>query len=46
MTLGLAAIFVAIMVRRLTVGLGADLKTTTNVRSILINRLLYDRSYL
>ena len=46
MTLGLAAIFVAIMVRRLTVGLGADLKTTTSVRSILINRLLYDRSYL
>ena len=46
MTLGLLALFVAIMVRRLTVGLRADLKTATNVRSILINRLLYDRSYL
>ncbi len=46
MTLALAAIFVAIMVRRLTAGLSADLKTATNVRSILINRLLYDRSYL
>ena len=46
MTLGLLALFVAIIVRRLTVGLRADLKTATNVRSILINRLLYDRSYL
>lgn len=46
MTLGLVAIFVAIMARRLTVGLRADLKTATNVKSILINRLLYDRSYL
>jgi len=46
MTLGLLALFFAIMVRRLTVGLRADLKTATNVRSILINRLLYDRSYL
>jgi len=46
MTLGLVGLFVIIMVRRLTVGLRADLKTATNVRSILINRLLYDRSYL
>jgi len=46
LTLGLVAVFVVIMVRRLTVGLRADLKTATNVRSILINRLLYDRSYL
>ena len=46
MTLALAAMFVAIMVRRLTAGLSADLKTATDVRSILINRLLYDRSYL
>ena len=46
MTLALAALFVAIMARRLTAGLGADLKTATNVISILINRLLYDRSYL
>ena len=46
LTLGLVALFVVIMVRRLTVGLCADLKTATNVGSILINRLLYDRSYL
>jgi len=46
MTLGLLALFVAIMVRRLTVGLRADLKTATSIGSILINRLLYDRSYL
>ncbi|HEX76293.1 MAG TPA: hypothetical protein G4O12_06910 [Dehalococcoidia bacterium] len=46
MTLAFTALFVAIMVRRLTAGLSADLKTATNVRSILINRLLYDRSYL
>jgi glycerol-3-phosphate acyltransferase PlsY len=46
MTLGLVGLLVIIMLRRLTVGLRADLKTATNVRSILINRLLYDRSYL
>ena len=46
MTLGLLALFLVIIVRRLTVGLGADLKTATSVRSVLINRLLYDRSYL
>ncbi|MBM4447523.1 MAG: hypothetical protein FJ023_09335 [Chloroflexi bacterium] len=47
MTLGLLAVFIAIVVRRLTARLGPDLKTaTTSVRSILINRLLYDRSYL
>lgn len=46
MTLGLFALFVVIMVRRLTAGLSADLKTATSVGSILINRLLYDRSYL
>jgi glycerol-3-phosphate acyltransferase PlsY len=47
MTWGLLAIFVAIMIRRLTAGLSKDLKKPkTSVRSILINRLLYDRSYL
>lgn len=45
MTLGLLAIFFLIIIRRLTAGLRDDLKTATNVRSILINRLLYDRSY-
>ncbi len=46
MTVGLAALFVALVARRLTVGIGADVKTATSVRRILINRLLYDRSYL
>jgi glycerol-3-phosphate acyltransferase PlsY len=47
MTLALTAVFIAIIVRRLTANLNADLKTaTTSVRNILINRLLYDRSYL
>jgi glycerol-3-phosphate acyltransferase PlsY len=47
MTLAFLAVFVAIMIRRLTAGLNKDLKTaTTSIRSILINRLLYDRSYL
>jgi glycerol-3-phosphate acyltransferase PlsY len=47
MTLGFLAIFLAMVVRRLTARLGADLKTPeTSVGSILINRLLYDRSYL
>jgi glycerol-3-phosphate acyltransferase PlsY len=46
MTWGFLAIFVVIMIRRLTVGLSKDLKEPkTNIRSILINRLLYDRSY-
>lgn len=46
MTLALAGLFAAIMLRRLTAGLSADLKTANDVRSVLINRLLYDRSYL
>ncbi len=47
MTWAFLAVFVALMIRRLTVGLSKDLKTaTTSVGSILINRLLYDRSYL
>jgi glycerol-3-phosphate acyltransferase PlsY len=46
MTWALLAAFVAIMIRRLTVGLSKDLKEPkTSIRSILINRLLYDRSY-
>jgi glycerol-3-phosphate acyltransferase PlsY len=46
MTWALLAIFVAIMIRRLTAGLGKDLKTATiNVGAILLNRFLYDRSY-
>jgi glycerol-3-phosphate acyltransferase PlsY len=47
MTWAFLAAFVTIIIRRLTANLSADLKTaTTSVRSILINRLLYDRSYL
>ena len=47
MTLALTATFVAIIVRRLTVHLRADLKTASiSVKRILINRLLFDRSYL
>lgn len=47
MTLGLLAVFIAITVRRLTARLSEDLKEPkTGIRSILLNRLLYDRSYL
>ena len=46
MTLALTTLFAIIMVRRLTAGLRADLKTSSDVRRILVNRLLYDRSFL
>ncbi len=46
MVLPLLALFIIIIARRLTAGLAADLKAATNTRSILINRFLYDRSYL
>lgn len=46
MTLVLSVLFLIIMVRRLTARLSEDLRTATSVRSILINRFLYDRSYL
>jgi glycerol-3-phosphate acyltransferase PlsY len=47
MTWTFLAVFVAIIIRRLTAGLSNDLKTaTTSTKSILFNRLLYDRSYL
>lgn len=46
MTLALAALFTVIIVRRLTAGLTQDLRTATSVRSVLLNRLLYDRSHL
>jgi len=44
-TSGYIALFILIMVRRLTAGLKGDLAVNTNIRGILINRLLYDRSY-
>jgi len=47
MTLGLLAVFIVITVRRLTARLSTDLKEPkASIRSILVNRLLYDRSYL
>ncbi len=46
MTWGFLAVFVVIMIRRLTAGLTKDLKTPkTSVGLILLNRFLYDRSY-
>ncbi len=46
MTVALLTIFVVIIIRRLTASLRTDLQTArTSVTSILINRLLFDRSY-
>lgn len=39
-----AALFVLIMIRRLTAGLSDDLKASRDVRGILLRRLLYDRA--
>jgi len=44
-TSGYFALFILIMVRRLTAGLRGDLEVNTNVKGLLVNRLLYDRSY-
>lgn len=44
-TLGLLALFILIMVRRSTAKLRSDLTENADIKSILINRLLYDRSY-
>jgi glycerol-3-phosphate acyltransferase PlsY len=46
MTWSFLAVFVVIMIRRLTAGLSKDLKTaTSSLGTILLNRFLYDRSY-
>lgn len=46
MTLPLALVFLVIVLRRLTAGLNADLKTASiSISKILLNRFLYDRSY-
>jgi len=46
LTLALTATSLVIVIRRLTANLGADLKTArTSTVKILINRLLFDRSY-
>ena len=39
------AMFVLIVIKRLTAGLREDLKSAGDRKSILLNRLLYDRSY-
>ena len=44
-TLGFSVLFVLIMVRRLTAGLRDDLKADADIKSVLANRFLYDRSY-
>lgn len=47
MTVAFLAMFILIALRRLTASLGADLKEPrTSTGSILLNRFLYDRSYL
>jgi len=46
LTLAFLCMFLLIILRRLTAGLAADLKEPrTGISSILINRILYDRSY-
>ena len=45
-TLPLLALFLAIVVRRLTAGLRADLKGASSSHRLLLNRFLYDRSWL
>jgi acyl phosphate:glycerol-3-phosphate acyltransferase len=40
------ALFILLMIRRLTAGLSQDMKKSSNLRLILINRLLLDRSVL
>ena len=43
-TLALAGVFVAIIIRRITAGLRADLKVASSRKSLFLNRLLFDRS--
>jgi len=41
-----AVIFALIVIKRITAGLCEDLKIATSKKSIIINRALYDRSYI
>lgn len=41
-----AVIFALIVVKRITAGLGLDLKAASNKKSVIINRALFDRSYI
>jgi len=43
-TLALLGLFLAIILRRLTAGLAADLKVASSRKSLFLNRLLFDRS--
>lgn len=45
-TLGLLALFIIIVARRLTAYLKADLKANRSISQILVNRLLFDQSFL
>lgn len=45
-TLSFLVLFILIMVRRLTAGLSGDVAENGAIPGILVNRLLYDRSYL
>lgn len=45
-TLVLAGLFLAIVLRRLTVGLRQDLRLANSKGSLFLNRLLYDRSFV
>jgi len=43
-SLGCAALFILIMLRRLTAGIRSDLAESTDIKAIIIRRLLYDRA--
>ena len=45
-TIGFAVMFILIMIKRMTADIKQDLVEVTNLRSILINRLLFDRSFI
>ena len=45
-TIVTAIIFLLIVIKRMTAGLREDLKTASNKKSVLINRALFDRSYI
>jgi len=40
------AIFILIVIKRITADLRVDLKTATNKKSVILNRALFDRSYI
>jgi acyl phosphate:glycerol-3-phosphate acyltransferase len=44
-TVGFAILFILLIIRRITAGLKADLKGKRNTGSIIINRMLLDRSF-